>query len=107
MNGAAFISNPLGTDGNVGRDALRGPGNVSFDIAVSRRFRITERFILEARGESFNVINHTNFVGAIQPSGTSSASAATMNTNSRSSNFGQVHSAYDPRILQLALTVYF
>ena len=107
INPAAFIPNPLGTFGNLGRDATRGPGNVSFDVAVSRRFRITERFTLEARGESFNAINHVNFVGAIQPSGTGSATAATLNNNLSSSAFGKVQAAFDPRIMQLVLKLYF
>ena len=107
INPAAFIPNPLGSYGNLGRDATRGPGNVSFDVAVSRRFRMTERFTLEARGESFNAINHTNFVGAIQPSGTGSATAATLNNNLSSSAFGKVQAAFDPRIMQLVLKLYF
>lgn len=106
INPAAFIPNPLGTYGNVGRDALRGPGNLSLDVAVSRRFRITERFTLEARGESFNVINHTNFVGSIIPSG-AGISATTLTTNLSSSSFGKVQSAFDPRIMQLVLKFYF
>ena len=98
---------PYGDTGNgVGRDALRGPGNLSVDVAVSRRFRITERFVLEARGESFNVINHTNFVGSIIPAG-AGISATTLNTNLSSSSFGKVQSAFDPRIMQLVLKVYF
>jgi hypothetical protein len=107
LNPAAFTPNPIGATGNVGRGALRGPGNVSFDVALSRRFRIAERFTLEARGESFNIINHANFVGAIQGSGTSSASATTMNTNLSSSAFGKALAAFDPRIMQLVLKVYF
>jgi hypothetical protein len=107
INAAAFIPNPLGTYGNVGRDALRGPGNISFDVAVSRRFNFNERFTLEVRGESFNAINHTNFVGSIQPSGTGSATAATLNNNLSSSAFGKVQAAFDPRIMQLVLKLYF
>jgi hypothetical protein len=56
--------------------------------------------------EAFNVINHTNFVGGISPAGTVQ-SYATMNTNLSSSAFGQVQAAFDPRILQFALKLYF
>jgi Carboxypeptidase regulatory-like domain len=107
LNPAAFTPNATGATGNVGRGALRGPGNVSFDVAVSRRFRIAERFTLEARGEAFNIINHVNFVGAIQGAGTGSAGATTMNTNLSSSAFGKALAAFDPRIMQLVLKVYF
>jgi hypothetical protein len=109
INPSAFIKNAIGATGDVGRGALRGPGNVSFDVAVSRRFKFGEggRFQLEARGESFNIINHVNFVGAIQGAGTGSAGATTMNTNLSSSAFGKALAAFDPRIIQLVLKVYF
>ncbi|MGA2742458.1 MAG: hypothetical protein ABSG65_34100 [Bryobacteraceae bacterium] len=106
INPAAFVPNPSGTFGDVGRNSLRGPGTVNVDVALSRIFGITERFRLEARAEAFNVINHANFVGGISPAGLVS-SFATMNTNLSSSAFGQVQSAFDPRILQFALKVYF
>jgi hypothetical protein len=48
---------------------------------------------LEARGEAFNVINHTNF--------------ADPTTNLSSSNFGRILNAGDPRILQFALKLRF
>jgi hypothetical protein len=107
LNALAFTKNLIGATGNVGRGALRGPGNLSFDVALSRRFKIGERFTLEARGESFNVINHTNFVGAIQGAGTANAGATTLNTNLSSSAFGKALAAFDPRIMQLVLKLYF
>jgi hypothetical protein len=105
VNPLAFTPNAIGTFGNVGRNALRGPGALNIDVGLSRIFKLTERFNLEARAESFNVINHTNFVGAISPAG--GTSYTTMNTNSSSSAFGKVQSAFDPRIMQFALKVHF
>ena len=107
LNASAFIKNPIGSTGDVGRGALRGPGNVSFDVALSRRFRIGERITLEARGEAFNIVNHANFVGAIQGAGTANAAATTLNTNLSSSAFGKALATFDPRILQLVLKLYF
>jgi hypothetical protein len=106
INPSAFVPNPTGTFGNVGRNALRGPGMVNLDLALSRIFKVTERWSIQARAEAFNVINHTNWVGAISPAGLVSA-YTTMNTNLSSSSFGQVQSAFDPRILQFALKLYF
>lgn len=103
---AAFVPNPPGTFGNVGRNALRGPATVNMDVALSRIFGITERFGVEARAEAFNIVNHTNFVGGISPSGLVQG-FSTMNTNLSSSSFGQVQAAFDPRILQFALKAYF
>ena len=106
INPSAFVPNPTGTFGDVGRNELRGPGTVNVDVALSRIFGITERFRLEARAEAFNIINHANFVGGISPAGTVAA-FTTMNTNLSSASFGQVQAAFDPRILQFALKVYF
>ena len=106
INPAAFVPNPTGTFGNVGRNELRGPGTVNVDVALSRIFKFTERFSVQVRAEAFNIINHTNFVGGISPAGTVQ-SYTTMNTNLSSSSFGLVQSAFDPRILQFALKLYF
>ncbi|HEV8042916.1 MAG TPA: carboxypeptidase-like regulatory domain-containing protein [Bryobacteraceae bacterium] len=106
LNPTAFVPNPIGTFGNVGRNEVRGPSTVNVDAALSRVFRFNERYKLEARAEAFNVINHTNFVGAISPAGLVQAFTV-MNTGLNSSSFGQAQSAFDPRILQFALKVYF
>lgn len=93
INPAAFAQNALGTFGNVGRDTVRAPGALSFDVAVSRSFTVLERYRLEARAEAFNAINHTNF-GA-------------PNVTLSSATFGKITAAGDPRILQFALKVHF
>jgi len=77
----------------VGRNALRAPGSLRVDVALSREFPLLERFRLEARAEGFNVINHANFNA---PSG-----------NLSSATFGRITSAGDPRILQFALKLHF
>jgi len=107
LDPAAFSTSiPVGSYGNVGRNAVRGPGTFNFDLALSRQFRLTERYTLQARGEAFNVINHTNFVGAISPAGLIAA-FTTMNQNAASATFGQPQAAFDPRILQFAMKLVF
>jgi hypothetical protein len=106
LNAAAFTPNPIGGYGNVGRNAVRGPGGFFFDTSVSRVFKITERFNLEARGEAFNILNHTNFVGAISPAGTGTT-YSTLTTALNNASFGKVNAAFDPRILQFALKMHF
>jgi hypothetical protein len=93
INPAAFAANPAGTFGNVGRDTARAPGQLNLDMAFSRIFSFTERFQLEARGEAFNAINHTNFT--------------TVETRQNNKNFGKITAAGDPRILQFALKLRF
>ena len=106
LNPAAFQPNASGTFGNLGHNALRGPATINFDAALSRIFRLTERFKVQARLDAFNVLNHTNFAGAISPAGTVTG-YSTLSTNESSSTFGRVQSAFDPRILQFALKLYF
>jgi hypothetical protein len=108
LNPAAFVANPIGTYGNVGRNSIRGPSFINLDMALSRIFKITERYNLEFRAEAFNLFNHANFVGAFAPSGQpAGASYSTLTQSLNSSTFGQINGAYDPRILQGALKFYF
>jgi hypothetical protein len=108
INPAAFVQNPTGTYGNVGRNELRGPGNFTFDLSLVRTFKVKERFSLQVRAEAFNILNHTNFVGAFAPAGQPAGSTyGTASTNLSSSNFGQITGAYDPRIMQFAMKVFF
>jgi len=93
INPAAFSPNPTGTFGNLGRNALRAPGSLRVDVALSRDFPVRESFRVEARAEAFNVINHANF--------------SAPNTSLSSANFGRITSAGDPRILQFALKLHF
>jgi hypothetical protein len=93
LNRAAFVANPTGTYGNLERDTVRAPGQLNFDVALSRIFQIRERLQLEARGEGFNVINHANF--------------GNPTTSPNSSNFGRILSAAGPRILQFAMKLRF
>ncbi|HUA82560.1 MAG TPA: carboxypeptidase-like regulatory domain-containing protein [Bryobacteraceae bacterium] len=108
INPAAFVANPIGTYGGVGRNALRGPGQVNFDFQLSRYFQLTERYKLQFIYNAFNILNHTNYVGNFAPTGQpAGVSYGTLSQGLSSSTFGQVTGAYDPRIMQFALKLYF
>jgi hypothetical protein len=107
LNPAAFTANPIGTYGNLGRNAVRGPGNVNVDLALSRNFKFDERYTLQLRADSFNIANHPNFVGSIFPAGTGATSTTTLDNNLSSSTFGRSRTAFDPRIIQFAVKLYF
>ena len=47
--------------GNVGRNALRGPGFFQWDMSVMKNFPITERIKVQFRADIFNILNHPNF----------------------------------------------
>jgi hypothetical protein len=106
LNPAAFAANPLGTFGDLGRNALRGPGTTNFDVSLSRQFKFKERFSLQFRADAFNIVNHPNFVGAISPAGTVQG-YSTFSGTMTSSSFGRVAAAFDPRILQFSTKFYF
>lgn len=51
----------VGQDGSVGRNTARGDGFIDFDLAISKRFQLSERHALAFRVEGFNVMNRANF----------------------------------------------
>ncbi len=66
FNPAAFFNPTAIRQGTLGRNALRGFPIFQTDLAVRRRFNLTERFNLLFKAEFFNVFNHPNFA---DPSG--------------------------------------
>jgi len=85
--------------GNLGFDAIRGPGRNNFDLSLKKLFAFTERLKMEFRVDAFNAWNHTQFKGDANNGG--------IGTNVGSSNFGQVTGAFDGRQLQLGLKLMF
>ncbi|HWS55128.1 MAG TPA: carboxypeptidase regulatory-like domain-containing protein [Pyrinomonadaceae bacterium] len=61
FNPAAFVVAPPGQYGNVGRNALVGPGLFTVDAALLKSARLGDRATLQLRAEAFNVFNRANF----------------------------------------------
>jgi len=62
LNPAAFTSPPAGQTGDFPRNGLRSPYSLDqTDLALRRRFNLTERVKLDIRAEYFNVFNHPMF----------------------------------------------
>jgi hypothetical protein len=57
INPAAFAMPAPGTFGNLGRNALRGPGISQFDLTLSKKFNLTETKNIEVRAEGYNIFN--------------------------------------------------
>ena len=57
LNRNAFVAPAAGTFGNMGVNAVPGPGFWQLDIALSRQFHVTEGTRIELRGEAFNLTN--------------------------------------------------
>ncbi|MBV9035059.1 MAG: TonB-dependent receptor [Acidobacteriaceae bacterium] len=98
INPAAFKIQPAGTFGNVGRSSVNMPGQWNIDLSLSRIFKFTERWNLEARGDAFNVLNHGNWM---------LFSAGTTTQAITSSTFGQITQFSSPRIIQLSMKLNF
>ncbi len=62
VSGSAVITPPAyGTFGNMRRNIFRGPAYANLDMSVTKRWKLSEKMILQLRGEFFNVLNHPNF----------------------------------------------
>lgn len=91
---APAIGNGTGF-GNVGRNILRGPGQINFDMALLKMFTIREDHKIEFRSEFFNIFNTPQF----SRPGTALSTAA---------SFGVISTTVvAPRIIQFALKYKF
>lgn len=79
--------------GDANKDAAVGPGLFNWNLALYKNIPIHEAIHLQFRAESFNTFNHTEFNA--------------VDVGSADTNFGQVTSTYDPRVLQLGLKLLF
>ncbi len=57
---AGFARPAMGTWGNIGRDALWGPGLVNVDASVAKNFTLHEDLKLQLIVQAFNAFNHVN-----------------------------------------------
>jgi hypothetical protein len=61
LNPLAFSQPAFGTFGDLGRNAIYGPGYRNLDFSVTKNTQITDRFGVQFRAEFFNIFNHPNF----------------------------------------------
>jgi hypothetical protein len=89
-----FTAAGAGCNGDLGRNAFTSPNFFQWDLRVSRRIPLGERFKLDLIADSFNLFNRTNIAAVNQlcdPSAGATCSA------------GQPTAAYDARQFQFAL----
>lgn len=97
FDASALIPPPIYTDpqgpfsvpGNEGRNVIKGPGLLDWDLSAERPFRLNEKASLIFRSDFFNLTNHPNFGRPGLIAGTS--------------NFGRISSAGNSRQIQFAL----
>ncbi|MBI4164818.1 MAG: TonB-dependent receptor [Acidobacteria bacterium] len=91
FNTAAFARPADGQFGNLGRNALIGPGFAKTDLGIIKRFSLPKERLgkIQFRAEVFNLFNNVNFTN---PNATRTSPA-----------FGKLQAASDARIVQLGL----
>ena len=103
LNPNSFALPAIGTFGNVGRNSIRGPGLVNWDMSFFKNIPVRERFRFQLRGELFNSLNRVNLLDpGVSPGGTP---VSTLSTTT--AGFGSIRAAGDPRIIQMALKFFF
>lgn len=95
FNPAAFTPAILGTQGNVGRNSIRGPDLIDFDFSVMKTTVIAEHLRAQFSAQFFNIFNRTNLAlpqnnlfnsdGSIIPT---AGQITSTTTNSRQIQFG-------------------
>ncbi|HKE28239.1 MAG TPA: TonB-dependent receptor [Bryobacteraceae bacterium] len=103
FNPAAFAMPAAGSFGNLGRDAVYGPGFGDIDFSAFKRTAITERIGTEFRVEIFNLTNRINWAnpGATLTSGSFGQLTSTKGGKTPGLGYGE------PRNVQLGLRITF
>ncbi len=117
---AGFLYNPNAftqpqglTFGDSGRNSLRNPSRTNFDMALFKRFAVTESKAFEFRAEAFNVFNHTEWLPIYGDAGSGANNNSPGNNGYAGSypdsgtNEFQLLGAHNPRILQLGAKFIF
>jgi len=102
FNTSAFGRPAVGTFGNAPKDVFRGPGTNNWDITFMKKTPIRgESVYLQYRAELYNAFNHSQFLGV---DSTARFDPAGNQVNGR---FGQLIASRPPRVIQLAVSLYF
>jgi Carboxypeptidase regulatory-like domain len=88
-----FTQPAIGTEGNEQPYRFRGPNYFNFDMSLAKNTQIYERLNLQFRFDYFNVFNRANLTG--------------MDGDLADSTFGKATSQFNPRWLQLGITLRF
>jgi hypothetical protein len=121
FNTNCYTPQPVGTHGTLGRSTLIGPNLWNLDASVTKDFRIpqiSEQFVLQFRGEMFNVLNHPSFQNpnsAVFNAALNAGATSPNNPNNnilggttRNTNAGVISATNSqPRQIQLALKIIF
>ncbi|MGA9885315.1 MAG: TonB-dependent receptor [Candidatus Acidiferrales bacterium] len=109
LNPAAYTTPAPYTFGDLGQGSLFGPGQITFNTALARTFKLAERQSLMFRWEVFNIANHANLglPGVAAPLGGTTPTFGEPSVGSAYSGVFAGGIAPQPRIMQFALKYSF
>jgi outer membrane receptor protein involved in Fe transport len=84
---------PVGTNGNLSRNAFRGPAYKTVDLSLFKDIKAGDRFTVQFQAEAFNLFNRVDLYNPIGDMG--------------SPQFGKSTAAFPARQIQLGLKVLF
>ena len=93
INAALTPCLPVGTNGNLSRNAFRGPAYKTVDLSLFKDIKAGDRATVQFQAEAFNLFNRVNLYNPIGDMG--------------SRQFGQSTTAFPARQIQLGLKVLF
>jgi len=105
LNPAAFAQPDDGTFGDLGRNAIYGPGFWNVDFSVTKNTNLTERLLLQLRFEFFNIFNHPQFALPGNSFGSDSFGQVTQTPDVAQGNPGL--GGGGPRVMQFAARFQF
>ncbi len=106
FNPKGYTLQPVGTEGNAGRDIIDGPGVFNLDASLTKETKIpkiSEAFAVQFKAEFFNILNHENF-------GIPNLSLFTSNSGGRNAAAGQITTSNPgtvPRQIQFGVKIVF
>jgi outer membrane receptor protein involved in Fe transport len=87
--------------GNLGRNAIIGPGVADIDFNIVKNTKLNERFSFQIRADAFDLFNHPNFTNPGTTAGSATLGVITGGTRAPAGDFGS------SRQLQLAMKLIF
>jgi hypothetical protein len=108
---AQYIQAGYGALADVGRSGLQLNPINNVDVTALKRFTITERFRVEFRASATNVLNHPQYVGGflndVGPIGFTGSEAGFGQPQNGAFNQPSAFFSSNPRIMTLALKIFF
>jgi len=108
INAAAFRTpSPASSQGNLGRNSIRGFGATQWDVTFRKRFRFREHLIMQGRADFFNVLNHPNFGPPTNYLSSPLFGKSTRMLNNSLGGLSPLYQIGGPRSTQIALELIF